>query len=102
MSSTSDGWSTTGETATTGERLGRADGAARPIGLAAAKGDFASIRRFAERDHKNATARTRPQERDHKNIVQWHTYESGGHYAAHMTSTVYADDVREFFMKVTG
>ncbi|MEU7894472.1 epoxide hydrolase family protein [Nonomuraea sp. NPDC049152] len=57
-----------------------------PIGLAAAKGDFASIRRFAERDHKN--------------IVQWHTYESGGHYAAHMAPTVYADDVRGFFTKV--
>ncbi|MEU4546643.1 epoxide hydrolase family protein [Nonomuraea dietziae] len=59
-----------------------------PIGLASAKGDFQSIRRFAERDHKN--------------IVQWHTYERGGHYAAHMETAVYARDVREFFMEVTG
>ncbi|WP_326825995.1 epoxide hydrolase 1 [Streptosporangium sp. NBC_01639] len=54
-----------------------------PIGLASAKGDFQSIRRFAERDHKN--------------IVQWHTYETGGHYAAHAAPDVYAGDVRAFF-----
>ncbi|WP_067171452.1 epoxide hydrolase family protein [Microtetraspora niveoalba] len=54
-----------------------------PIGLASAKGDFQSIRRFAERDHKN--------------IAQWHSYDTGGHYAAHLASGVYADDVRAFF-----
>ncbi|MEV4219200.1 epoxide hydrolase family protein [Nonomuraea sp. NPDC049725] len=54
-----------------------------PIGLASAKGDFQSIRRFAERDHKN--------------IVQWHTYETGGHYAAHLAPDVYSGDVRAFF-----
>ncbi|MCC5576581.1 epoxide hydrolase [Microtetraspora sp. AC03309] len=54
-----------------------------PIGLASAKGDFESIRRFAERDHKN--------------IAQWHTYDTGGHYAAHIAPGVYADDVRAFF-----
>jgi epoxide hydrolase len=42
-----------------------------PIGLAAFEGDFKSIRRFAERDHKN--------------IAQWHTYpQPAGHYAAHL------------------
>ncbi|GGO63908.1 epoxide hydrolase family protein [Nonomuraea cavernae] len=54
-----------------------------PIGLASAKGDFQSIRRFAERDHQN--------------IAQWHTYETGGHYAAHLAPDVYAGDVRAFF-----
>lgn len=55
-----------------------------PIGLAAFEGDFKSIRRFAERDHKN--------------IVQWHTYsEPGGHYAAHMATDVMLKDIRAFF-----
>jgi epoxide hydrolase len=54
-----------------------------PIGLAGFANDFKSIRRFAERDHKN--------------IVQWHTYDVGGHYAAHEVPDVLAKDVREFF-----
>jgi pimeloyl-ACP methyl ester carboxylesterase len=54
-----------------------------PIGLAAFANDFQSIRRFAERDHKN--------------IAQWHTYDVGGHYAAHQVPEVLAKDVREFF-----
>ncbi|MEO3810346.1 epoxide hydrolase family protein [Sphaerisporangium sp. B11E5] len=54
-----------------------------PLGLASAKGDFQSIRRFADRDHRN--------------IVQWHTYDTGGHYAAHVAPAVYANDVRAFF-----
>jgi pimeloyl-ACP methyl ester carboxylesterase len=55
-----------------------------PIGLAAFAGDFKSIRRFAERDHKN--------------IMQWHTYdEPGGHYAAHLVPEVLTEDLRGFF-----
>jgi pimeloyl-ACP methyl ester carboxylesterase len=55
-----------------------------PIGLATFAGDFGGIRRFAERDHKN--------------IVQWHTYDApGGHYAAHLEPELAAGDIREFF-----
>jgi epoxide hydrolase len=54
-----------------------------PIGLAQFAGDFESVRRFAERDHER--------------VVQWHTYDVGGHYAAHQAPEVFAKDVREFF-----
>ena len=54
-----------------------------PIGLAAFGGDFSGIRRFAERDHKN--------------IVRWTTFESGGHFAAHKQPEALVGDVREFF-----
>lgn len=55
-----------------------------PIGLAAFAGDFASIRRFAERDHKN--------------ITQWHAYDQpAGHYAAHLEPEIMASDIRQFF-----
>ena len=54
-----------------------------PLALAGFANDFQSIRRFAERDHKN--------------IVQWHTYDVGGHYAAHQVPEVLAQDVRSFF-----
>ncbi|MEC4018661.1 epoxide hydrolase family protein [Streptomyces sp. H27-D2] len=54
-----------------------------PIGLANFANDFKSIRPFAERDHKN--------------LAQWHTYEVGGHYAAHEVPEVFADDVRGFY-----
>jgi pimeloyl-ACP methyl ester carboxylesterase len=57
-----------------------------PIGLAGFAHDFKSIRRFAERDHKN--------------IVQWHTYDVAGHYAAHEVPEVFAKDVREFFNRL--
>jgi pimeloyl-ACP methyl ester carboxylesterase len=57
-----------------------------PIGLAQFAGDFQSIRRLAERDHKD--------------IAQWHTYDVGGHYAAHQVPDVLADDIRQFFGKV--
>jgi pimeloyl-ACP methyl ester carboxylesterase len=53
------------------------------IGLAQFAGDFQSIRRFAERDHER--------------IVQWNTYDVGGHYAAHQAPDVLATDIREFF-----
>jgi pimeloyl-ACP methyl ester carboxylesterase len=55
-----------------------------PIGLASFTGDFGGIRRFAERDHRK--------------IVQWHTYDApGGHYAAHLEPEVVAADIRDFF-----
>ncbi|PXY19382.1 epoxide hydrolase family protein [Prauserella muralis] len=54
-----------------------------PIGLAGFANDFQSIRRFADRDHKN--------------IVSWNTYESGGHYAAHEEPELLAADIRAFF-----
>ena len=54
-----------------------------PIALAAFGGDFSGIRRFAERDHKN--------------IVRWTTFESGGHFAAHKQPEWLVGDVREFF-----
>lgn len=63
-----------------------------PTGLAMFAGDFQSIRAFAERDHAN--------------IVSWHSYGQGipgqrdaaGHYAAHEATGVLADDIRRFFL----
>jgi epoxide hydrolase len=58
-----------------------------PLGLAQAKsGDFRSIRRFADRDHKN--------------IVSWNTLDATGHYSAHTAPSAYTEDVREFFARV--
>jgi epoxide hydrolase len=63
-----------------------------PTGLAMFAGDFQSIRRFAERDHAN--------------IVSWHSYggpapegqtDAAGHYAAHEATDVLVADIREFF-----
>jgi pimeloyl-ACP methyl ester carboxylesterase len=56
-----------------------------PIGLAAAEsGDFASIRRFAERDHAN--------------IQSWHVLAgTSGHYTAHTNTAELAADIRQFF-----
>jgi pimeloyl-ACP methyl ester carboxylesterase len=58
-----------------------------PIGLAGFAGDFSGIRRFAEREHGN--------------LVQWHTYDApGGHYAAHLATDVIVEDIRQFFTKL--
>ena len=57
-----------------------------PLGLAMAGGDFVSIRRFADRDHKN--------------IVSWHRYPRGSHYAAHLEPDQTAGDIRQFFAAV--
>jgi epoxide hydrolase len=64
-----------------------------PTGLAMFAGDFRSIRRFAERDHAN--------------IVSWHSYgtplpagtqtDAAGHYAAHEATGELVADIREFF-----
>jgi epoxide hydrolase len=57
-----------------------------PLGLAMAEGDFISIRRFAERDHKN--------------IVTWNRYPRGGHFAAHVVPEQLSADIRTFFDQV--
>ncbi len=57
-----------------------------PIGVAGFAGDFASIRRFAERDHKN--------------LVHWTKHDRGGHYAAHQAPDLLVADLREFFGKL--
>lgn len=54
-----------------------------PLGLAGFAGDFVSIRRFAERDHRA--------------IVQWNTYDVGGHYSAHQAPQTLAEDIQAFF-----
>ncbi|MFI5837016.1 epoxide hydrolase family protein [Micromonospora sp. NPDC051300] len=62
-----------------------------PTALAMFPGDFQSIRRFADRDHAN--------------IVSWHTFQAGpeqrggvgGHYAAHEATDVLVGDIRQFF-----
>jgi hypothetical protein len=53
-----------------------------PIGLAAFAGDFKSIRRFVDRDHKD--------------VVSWHEYAIGGHYAAHQAPDLLVAGVRGF------
>ncbi|MEC3958642.1 epoxide hydrolase [Nocardia sp. CDC153] len=69
-----------------------------PTALAMFKGDFQSIRRFADRDHKN--------------IVSWHAYDvasmrsdgandAAGHYAAHEVPEILIADIREFFARVS-
>ncbi|SBT52176.1 epoxide hydrolase family protein [Micromonospora narathiwatensis] len=54
-----------------------------PLGLANFAWDFQSIRTLAERDHKN--------------IVSWHTYDRGGHFAAHEAPDLLVADLRRFF-----
>ena len=53
-----------------------------PLGLASVAGDFASIRRFVDRDHKN--------------VVWWHEYTVGGHYAARQAPDVLVAALRGF------
>ncbi|MFX0580440.1 epoxide hydrolase family protein [Nocardia nepalensis] len=57
-----------------------------PIGLASFGHDFKPPRKFAERDHSN--------------IVQWHEYTRGGHWAAHEAPDLLLADMRDFFRKV--
>jgi epoxide hydrolase len=57
-----------------------------PLGLANFAFDFQSIRPFAERDHKN--------------IVSWHVYDSGGHNATQMTPDLLINDIRQFFREL--
>jgi pimeloyl-ACP methyl ester carboxylesterase len=57
-----------------------------PTALAASANDFLSIRRFAERDHKN--------------ITRWNVYDTPGHYAAHQATDVLVTDIVEFYETV--
>jgi pimeloyl-ACP methyl ester carboxylesterase len=54
-----------------------------PLGLANFAYDFQAIRRLADRDHKN--------------IVSWHTYDQGGHFSAHDATDLLVEDIRGFF-----
>jgi pimeloyl-ACP methyl ester carboxylesterase len=54
-----------------------------PLGVAMGGGDFISIRRFADRDHKN--------------IVSWNRYPTGSHYQAHLEPDQLAADIHQFF-----
>lgn len=54
-----------------------------PLALAQFANDMQSIRAYAERDHAN--------------IVSWHVYDSGGHYASHQAPDLLLADLREFF-----
>lgn len=57
-----------------------------PLGLANFAWDFQSIRPFAERDHKN--------------IISWHVYDTGSHFATQDATDLLVDDVRGFFRQV--
>jgi epoxide hydrolase len=54
-----------------------------PLGLAQFPNDAHAIRAYAERDHAR--------------IVSWHSYDSGGHYAAHQAPDLLVGDLRHFF-----
>jgi epoxide hydrolase len=56
-----------------------------PTGVAVFPNDFQSIRRFAERDHKN--------------IVHWSEFERGGHFAAMETHDLLTGDMHKFFRR---
>jgi hypothetical protein len=57
-----------------------------PLGVAVFANDFRSIRRFAERDHKN--------------IVHWSEFERGSHWSAQDAPDLLVGDVRSFFRKL--
>ena len=55
-----------------------------PTALSMFAGDFESIRRFCDRDHRN--------------IVSWRTHpEAGSHYAAHLEPDILLADLRSFY-----
>jgi pimeloyl-ACP methyl ester carboxylesterase len=54
-----------------------------PTGVAIFAEDFQTVRRFAERDHPN--------------IVSWHRYDRGSHFAPQDAPDLLLDDVRGFF-----
>ncbi len=56
-----------------------------PLGLANFAQDFQSIRPFAERDHRN--------------IVSWHTFDRGDHFAAQSAPDLLIGDLRDFFRR---
>lgn len=56
-----------------------------PVGVAQFPGDLPSIRVFSEHRH---------------NIVSWHEYDRGGHYASQDAPDLVVRDIREFFTAV--
>jgi epoxide hydrolase len=54
-----------------------------PVGLAEFADDTRPIRRFVERDHRN--------------LVSWSVYYTGGHWAGHQAPELLAADIRTFF-----
>jgi epoxide hydrolase len=54
-----------------------------PTGVAVFAEDFQSVRRFADRDHAN--------------IISWHHYDRGSHFAPHDAPDLLLDDLRGFF-----
>jgi hypothetical protein len=54
-----------------------------PTGVAIFAEDFQSVRRFSERDHAN--------------IVSWHHYDRGSHFAPHDAADLLLEDIRTFF-----
>lgn len=57
-----------------------------PMGVAIFSDDFQTIRRFAERDHRN--------------LVHWSEFERGGHYSGHDSPELLAGDLKVFFAKM--
>ncbi len=57
-----------------------------PTGVALFAEDFQSVRRFAERDHAN--------------ILSWHRYERGSHFAPQDAPDLLVDDIRGFFRQL--
>ncbi|MEQ4208838.1 epoxide hydrolase family protein [Actinopolymorpha sp. B9G3] len=58
-----------------------------PLGVAQFAGDLGSIRYLAERAHSQ--------------IVSWHEYDRGGHYATHDAPDLWLGDIRDFFATIT-
>jgi hypothetical protein len=54
-----------------------------PTGVAIFAEDFQSVRRFADRDHRN--------------IVSWNRYDRGSHFSPHDASDLLVGDIRAFF-----
>jgi pimeloyl-ACP methyl ester carboxylesterase len=54
-----------------------------PTGVAIFAEDFQTVRRFAERDHAN--------------LVSWHRYDRGSHFAPQDAPDLLVDDIRGFF-----
>jgi hypothetical protein len=57
-----------------------------PLGLAQFPNDAQAIPTYARRDHAN--------------IVSWHVYDRGGHYASQQAPDLYVDDIRQFYAQL--
>jgi pimeloyl-ACP methyl ester carboxylesterase len=57
-----------------------------PLGLAEFRDDVSAMRFYAERDHAA--------------IASWHSYDVGGHYAAHQQPALLINDLRDFFRTI--